>query len=679
MIGPTAVFRGGQWEAIRLIAEARSRALVVQKTGWGKSLVYFIATRILREGGAGPTLLISPLLSLMRNQLEMAARIGIRAASVNSANADEWAATEHQLRNGECDLLLVSPERLANDRFLTTTLPTIRGGIGLFVVDEAHCISDWGHDFRPDYRRIVRIVRMLPVGVPILATTATANDRVVADIVEQLGPGLRVLRGSLARPTVRLQVIRLADQAERLAWLAQYLPTLPGSGIAYCLTVADCERVAAWLVGRGIDARAYYAKVPGPERVALEQRLIRNGVKVLVATVALGMGFDKPDLGFVVHFQRPGSLVAYYQQIGRAGRAVDEAFAILLNGREDDEIQEYFIQSAFPGVDRMGQVLGALEEFGPLSVNELLSRVNLARGRVEQSLKLLEVDGAVARDGSRYYRTVNPWAPDVERSERVIELRRRELDRIRAFVDSPGCLMEFVRRELDDPGACPCGRCAVCAGSILPSEVDAGLVREAISFLKRDARRIEPRRQWPVELVPGRSGRIGADIMNAEGRALCIYGDAGWGRTVAAGKYRDGHFGDALVQASAELIRTRWTPRPIPRWVTAVPSLRHPRLVPDFAARLAAALGLPYRVALEKVRETPEQKSMKNSALQAANVVTAFQAVRSRVLPGPVLLVDDIVDSRWTFTVCGVLLREAGSGPVHPLALASSAGTRDVP
>lgn len=343
MLGPDAEFRPGQWEAVDKLVAQRGRVLVVQRTGWGKSLVYFLATRLLRDQGAGPTLLISPLLALMRNQIEMAECIGIHAATMNSSNREEWHAVENALAADACDLLLISPERLTNPRF-QSLLPKIAGRVGLFVVDEAHCISDWGHDFRPDYRRIIRIVRNLPEGVPVLGTTATANDRVIADVQSQLGVGLSVLRGPLARPSLRLQNIQLADQSERLAWLAEYLPRFPGTGIIYCLTIADTERVTKWLQQKGFRVKAYHAgNDANIDRVELEQALLNNEIKALVATVALGMGFDKPDLGFVIHFQRPGSVVAYYQQVGRAGRAVGRAYGILLNGREDDEIQDYFI------------------------------------------------------------------------------------------------------------------------------------------------------------------------------------------------------------------------------------------------------------------------------------------------------------------------------------------------
>ena len=675
MLGADAHFRDGQLEAICAAVKQRSRVLVVQRTGWGKSLVYFVAAQMLRETGAGPALIISPLLSLMRNQIEMAERIGVRALSITSENRVQWEAIEQALAGDACDVVLVSPERLASTSFQTRILPSLPRGIGLLVVDEAHCISDWGHDFRPDYRRILGIVRRLPRGVPVLATTATANKRVIADIRVQLGPRLRVLRGPLGRPSLQLQVIRLADQSERLAWLAGHLPELPGSGIVYCLTVVDCERVSKWLESQGIAAPAYHAGLLGERRAELEQKLLRNEVKALVATVALGMGFDKPDLCFVVHYQRPGSAVAYYQQIGRAGRGVDQARVVLLTGQEDDEIQEHFIRNAFPGFDAMRLIVATLEEGDGRSIDGLLARLNLSYAQVEQCLRLLEVDGMVQREGRRYRRTAEAWTPDRERVRRVTALRREELRHMQGLVSAPGCLMQMVVRELDDARPGRCGRCAGCGGAVVPDSIDPALVAEAVACLRGQAPRIEPRVSWPSGMWEAASAEIEPRLQNAEGRALCLYNDPGWGRLVAAGKYRDGRFDDALVQAAAELVQQRWRPLPAPAWVTAVPSRRRPLLVADFAGRLAAALRLPFRGALQNLYELQEQKSMRNNAKQCANVRHAFRASPERVLPGPVLLVDDMVDSRWTLTICGQLLRDAGSGMVYPFALASARAT----
>jgi ATP-dependent DNA helicase RecQ len=721
MLGPAAQFREGQWEAIDLAANQRQRLLVVQRTGWGKSVVYFLAARILRDAGAGPTLLISPLLSLMRNQILAAEKLGIRAETIHSQNLEDWARVEAALQANQVDVLMVSPERLGNAAFLKKLLPLIQGSIGMFVVDEAHCISDWGHDFRPDYRRIVRILRLLPANVPVLCTTATANDRVVQDIETQI-PALHVVRGPLVRHSLRLYNIKLEDQADRLAWLAHFLPQLPGSGIIYTLTVQDARRVAQWLKRRGIAARPYHADLESNERIEAEQQLLSNEVKALVATVALGMGFDKPDLGFVIHFQRPGSVVAYYQQVGRAGRAVDSAFGILLSGREDDEIQEYFIHSAFPPLEVMTAMLAVLGKAGTLTLDQIGAELNYGRGAMEKALKLLEVDGAVEHDQAGYTRTANPWHPDAARYEQVTRRRYAELAEIKRYVEHPGCLMEFLARALDDPAAAPCGKCMNCARQTQRRSTPADLAQAAVDFLRHDALVLQPRRFWPspvlgeiYQVLPdaldryenGRPKMIIPERLRPQtGRVLCCYGDAGWGREVARGKYETSRFSDALVTAAAELIQRDWQPAPAPQWVTAVPSQHHSQLVQDFAQRLAASLGLPFVAALRESNGKRPQKEMRNSAQQLRNVLKAFRVTAAPALgpPGaepaaaglagvfqqlarrltstlgvgvtlpavPVLLVDDMVDSGWTLTLAAVLLQRHGSGPVYPFALAKA-------
>jgi ATP-dependent DNA helicase RecQ len=677
MIGEENNFRPSQWEAIEAVAVKKQRALVVQRTGWGKSLVYFLATKLLREEGAGPTLLISPLLSLMRNQIEMAGRIGIRAFTINSANKEEWVAVEEALAKDKCDLMLISPERLNNEHFLKQVLPQISGRIGLFVVDEAHCISDWGHDFRPDYRRIVRIVKMLPKSVPVLGTTATANDRVVTDVQTQLGPNLVILRGSLARESLRLQNIRLSSQSDRLAWLAENIHKFKGSGIIYCLTVADTERVTGWLKQKGYAVEAYHAGNDGTmDRPALEKAFLSNEIKILVATVALGMGFDKPDISYVIHFQRPGSVVAYYQQVGRAGRALEASYGILLSGYEDDDIQNYFIDSAFPPEQVFLDILHTLESSEGLSLSEILAHVNTSRSMAEKALKLLEVDGAVGQIYSKkvlFFRTPNPWRPDIERINRVLALRRSELAQMQEYVDHPGCLMEFLLKILDDPAPTPCGRCANCKGKGFQPNISHCLVVEAETYLKKGQVVIQPRKQWPVGLFHDQKRNILAECQNALGRSLCYYGDAGWGKLVRDGKYLEGHFDDDLVEASAHLIRELWQPDPPPTWITAIPSDRHPILVADFATRLAIQLAIPFLPVIHRTGNAPEQKNMQNSTMQARNVIGTL-SIDQQPQEGPVLLVDDIIDSGWTLTMAGYLLRKYGSGLVYPFTLAQATG-----
>ena len=322
LAGEHARLREDQWTAIRALVADRRRALVVQRTGWGKSAVYFIATALLRARGAGPTVIVSPLLALMRNQVEAAKGAGILARTINSANTAEWEALYAEVAAGQADVLLVSPERLNNPSFRDQVLPELSRSAGLVVIDEAHCISDWGHDFRPDYRRLRTLLDGLPAAIPVLATTATANARVTADVAEQLGsPGeTLVLRGPLDRDSLRLAVVTLPTAHQRLGWLAARLNELPGSGIVYALTVAAAQETAAFLREQGLPVAAYTGRDDPDERARAEEDLLANRVKALVATSALGMGFDKPDLGFVVHLGAPQSPVAYYQQIGRAGK-----------------------------------------------------------------------------------------------------------------------------------------------------------------------------------------------------------------------------------------------------------------------------------------------------------------------------------------------------------------------
>jgi ATP-dependent DNA helicase RecQ len=672
MFGNQAEFRNGQWESIAAVLNCQ-KTLVVQKTGWGKSIVYFIATKLLREAGKGPTILISPLLSLMRNQIDTAKRIEIQAETINSDNTDEWDRVEEALANDNCDILLLSPERLANQDFVGRIIPRVRKGIGMFVVDEAHCISDWGHDFRPDYRRITRVINFLPPNVPVLATTATANQRVIDDIREQLGRDLQVIRGPLTRESLKLQIIHLNDQAERLAWLVENINKLDGSGIIYCMTIADCQKVTRWLRNQGVNVLEYHAGLK-EERELREQMLLQNQVKALVATVALGMGFDKPDLGFVIHFQRPGSLVAYYQQIGRAGRALEHAYAILLHGSEDDEIQEYFIERAFPSQQEMNLVVNTVEQSRQgMKKTDILQCVNMSQGRLENCLKVLIIDGVLNKDGSVYSRTVNRWQPDLQRSQRVSAQRQLELRNIQDFTEIKTCYMRFIAQQLDDSDARDCGKCSNCLGKpFFPEAVSHQNVIEAIDFLRGDFLEIGIRKMWPAGIIATSGKKIPIEEQNNSGRALCTYGDSGWGKLVRQGKYEDGYFDDQLVTASAALIKNNWIREPAPQWVTSIPSLRRPELVKSFAQRLAKVLGLPYYDVIVKAKDTKPQKIMENSFLQCKNAVESFQ-VTAGCLSEAVLLIDDMADSGWTLTVCGSLLRRAGSGTVYPFALASTA------
>lgn len=667
-----ANLRCGQEEAIRHIVDGRGRLLVVQRTGWGKSFVYFIAAKLLREQGLGPAILISPLLALMRNQIAAANRMGVRAETINSENQEEWHEVEGALARNEVDMLLISPERLANEHFWAEVLGPVAGRMSLLVVDEAHCISDWGHDFRPHYRFIERMMRTLPPNLRVLATTATANDRVLADLQTILGPNLTVSRGELGRPSLLLQTIRMPGQSARMAWLATHLPEIRGSGIVYTLTVRDAVQVAGWLQSQGIQAESYSGET-GERRVELENALLENQVKALVATTALGMGFDKPDLAFVIHYQTPGSVVAYYQQVGRAGRQIPEAHGVLLSGQEEKDINDFFIESAFPSRQEVESVLNALRGVATgLSVNEFLSRVNIRRGRIEKALQLmsLESPAPVVKQGSKWILTAaNLSEAFWQRAERLTGLRRVEQQQMQEYVALTTGHMEFLIRALDgDPGTYHAPSIAP-----LPVTFDPGLAREAVAFLRRTSLPLEPRRVWPTGGLPHMkvTGRIALEHQAQTGRVLCMWGDAGWGALARQGKQNDGRFADQLVEACAAMVRT-WAPQPLPTWVTCIPSRRHLQLVSDFGRRLANALNLPFHPVLEKIEDRRPQKQMENSSQQARNVDGSLK-ICDAVPAGAVLLVDDMVDSRWTMTVAAYLLLTSGSGPVYPLALASTA------
>lgn len=685
---PEAEFHDGQWEAIRALVVEKRRALVVQRTGWGKSAVYFVASRLLRDAGAGPSIIISPLLALMRDQIQAATRAGITAEAINSSNSVRWPEIMERLRGGQIDVLLISPERLNNPGFREEIMPQLVATTGLLVIDEAHCISDWGHDFRPDYRRIRDTIAAMPPGVPVLATTATANSRVVQDIEEQLAGSaaagadapVLTIRGPLTRSSLRLGVLRLSSPAARLAWLADNLGDFPGSGIVYTLTVSAAQDVAELLRKAGHSALTYTGGTDPEEREAAEQALKNNEVKCLVATSALGMGFDKRDLGFVIHLGAPSSPVAYYQQVGRAGRGTDHADVLLLPGTEDREIWKYFATASMPSEEKASAVLEALAEGRTLSAGALEARVNLRRSPLEMLLKVLAVDGAVERVQGGWRSTGRPWVFDRERYDRIAAERVAEQNAMLAFEQTTGCRMLFLTQQLDDPAAEVCGKCDNCAGPWYSTAVSAQAKELAEGAAQAVGVPVAPRAQWPQGVdrlgVPVK-GNIPVDERASEGRAIARLTDLGWGqslRTLLSSEQPDGPASPELIRAGiAVLAGWGWSERPVA--VVSVPSRRRPQLVGSFAQGIAQAGRLPYLGALEMPHGGGRGEPGGNSAYRLADVWEQFKVPEAWAPgfaqhPGPVLLVDDLIDSRWTMTVAARALRQAGAAGVLPLALA---------
>lgn len=678
LAGPGATLRDDQWTAIEALVVHRRRALVVQRTGWGKSAVYFIAAKLLRTSGHGPTVIVSPLLALMRNQVAAAQRAGVHAATINSSNVADWNDIQRNVTGGELDVLLVSPERLNNPDFRDDVLPALAAGAGLVVVDEAHCVSDWGHDFRPDYRRIRTLIAELGNDIPVLATTATANDRVVDDVATQLGVGgadTLVLRGGLDRESLRLAVVHAGGPAQRTAWIGAHLESLPGSGIVYTLTVAQAHDLAADLRAQGLTVAAYTGSTEAAEREQLEADLLANRVKALIATSALGMGFDKPDLGFVVHLGAPSSPIGYYQQVGRAGRATAAAEVILLPGAEDRDIWRYFASVAFPPEPLVRKVIDALESDRPQSTPALEPLVDLGRSRLEMVLKVLDVDGAVRRVKGGWIATGQPWAYDEQRYRHLDDQRRDEQQAMLDYQSTDGCRMVFLRSQLNDPQLRDgerCGRCDNCAGTRYIAEVDAAAAEAARERLMRPGVEITPRRQWPTGLA-----KLGLELSGritdgpAAGRVIGRLTDLGWGaRLRRVLDEPDQQVPDEVVRAAvAVLAAWDWGSRPTA--VLGLDSATHPVLIGSLTARLAE-LGRLTQLGTLRYAAGRAPVTAANSAYRVAALHNSWQEPDDLgALTGPVLLVDDVTDTGWTLTMAARVLRRAGVSEVLPFALAA--------
>lgn len=667
LYGPNASFREGQYEAIEATV-TRNRTLVVQRTGWGKSLVYFVCTKLMRDQNRGVTIVVSPLLVLMENQIEAAEKMGLRCDVLNSTTRDRRSDILRSMEQDELDLVLITPETLFSEE-IQSRLRNIK--IGLFVIDEAHCISDWGHDFRLEYGRLKTIISQLPVHVPILATTATANDRVVADLKSQLGNEVYVSRGPLTRDSLYIQVLNKPGKIERYAWILENLPKLPGSGIIYCLTQRDCDYLADFLTNNGISAAAYYARGTAEGEILnheIEEHFKKNRLKVIVATIKLGMGYDKGDIAFVIHYQMPSNIVSYYQQIGRAGRNIDKAYIFLMYGKEDEDILNYFINTAFPTEDETCRIVSFIGDHDGVRVSQIYSALNMRKARIDKALSFLINDGFVRKEKATYFLTPKRFSYDREHYESVTAMRRQEMEQMKQLAETRECYSRYIVSRLDDKSAKNCGHCANCLGrELLPSAVSPKYIHIAEEYINKLIIPIEPRKQWAASSET-RASRI--EHINQPGFCISKYGDAGYGELVKQGKYsKERRFCDELVGKSAKMLRSFVREHRITH-ICPVPSMRS-NIVYDFAVRLADALQLEFADLLVKL-PARQQKEMENSAHQCANAYRSFFTKDQVIAPKNILLIDDVVDSKWTFTVCGYRLMEAGAENVYPFALADS-------
>ncbi len=655
---PEAEFKQDQWEAIDAVVNQRKKVIVVQKTGWGKSAVYFISAKL----NGGITLIISPLIALMRNQVAAARNAELRCETINSSSVEEWETIFEKLRTGNIDVLLISPERLANDDFVQNHLLPVVQRIGLLVVDEVHCISDWGHDFRPDYKRISRIINYLPSNTPLLGTTATANDRVIEDINDQFGSDSYVLQGELMRDSIHLDVVNIPEPENRLAWLLEALRRLPGTGIIYTLTKTEAEVITNWLKSNRVNADFYHGSVGDEARIERENLLINNEVKVLVSTSALGMGFDKPDVSFVIHYGVPSNIIAYYQQVGRAGRSIRNAYGILISGsKEDERVNRYFRNNAFPSEEIITLILETLESTGPLSVPGIQKFINFGQVKIQQALKYLSTleSPPVYKDGSKYYRTIHPYRPNREYIEQITRLREAEWIQMLEYTKTKKCKMQFLAQALNSVIS-DCGNCCSCKGHHL---LDINLrqidVANADEFIRHQ--------YFPMESHKRRN--IDAGLLHEQGWVLSRWGRPPYGDLVEEHKH-GGYFEDVLIDPFIEMLRRKKILAEV-KWVTSVPSNKHPHLVPDFARRVAERLQLPFIEAVSKVKDNEPQKLQNNEYHRKKNLEGVF-AVTDDYLNTPVLLIDDVYDSGWTVSIISMLLLEKGVQKVFPATLTTA-------
>lgn len=668
--GLSAEFRDGQYEAIEATL-MNKRTLVVQKTGWGKSLVYFLSTKYNRSLKKGVTLIVSPLLVLMENQITAGKLLELQCGVLNSTikEKEERKNILFKLKENQFDVFFITPETLFSVEF-QAIIGSVN--IGLFVIDECHCISDWGHDFRIEYSNLFKVINYLPSNVPVLGTTATANNRVVDDLKKQFGNDVYISRGPLTRDSLHIEIVRAQSKAKRYAWLVKNVPKLPGSGIIYCLTQRDCQQLSDYLNLRGILAMPYYSDNNLEEQNHLaERKLMKNEIKVLVSTIKLGMGYDKPDISFVIHYQQPGSVVAYYQQIGRAGRSIKDAYCYLLTGQEDQDILNYFIENAFPTNEQANRIIHALENSDGLSSVQLETKCNIERSKLLQFITLLENEDFIYKNDTKYYRSAKKYMYNGDHYQAVKQMKYAEKEAMKGYIETEKCLSRYIVNLLDDGTDVNCGKCYNCmAGSILPTvEVpsldEISLVAE---YLDSIYIKIEPRKRWPQTNM-GLDEKMVITYQNEYGVALARYGDIGYGQMVSYDKYHANGYREELISKSVQVLQSYVKINKITH-ITIVPSFRNTK-VNQFAKEIAKRLNLQY-IELFSKKESPEQKKMQNSYFQAKNVIESVFLTKDLVVPKHILLVDDIVDSRWTLTVCGWLLKQAGAVVVVPYCLADS-------
>ena len=653
-----------QWETVESLLNGQ-RILLIHRTGFGKSLCYQFPA-ILFDG---ITVVFSPLIALMRDQIQQLNSLGILAECVNSEQTEEEnSEILRRAVQNEVKILYIAPERQENLQWLEAVKEM---NLSMVVIDEAHCISVWGHDFRPAFGRIINLVKSLPHDSPVLATTATATEKVAQDIIQQMEGNVMYIRGNLMRENLILNVVRVFSEDDKLAFLARYVPKFQGTGIIYTGTRVNTEVYSNFLNRRGIDAVNYNAGFDPETRRYIEEGLLNNRWKCVVATNALGMGIDKPDLRFIIHTQIPASPIHYYQEIGRAGRDGKKALIILLYNPEDRELPEHFIENSRPPIDNYQRVIDRLKE-RTMGIRDLMRKTNLNRTKIEVIVGDLvnqSIVNEVVSDRSKKYEYLGV-APQLDTTafDEFREFKSRELDKIIEYAETDKCRMFYLCDYLEDRDVKVCHKCDNCRGKKWIYEINAEWQEKVDDFKNNYFPEIDlvPKSQQDKPL-PERKSKL------VNGVAFSYYGFSNVGSTIHHCKYENGgDFPDFLLDGVLKVYHSYFKDEKFDLIIYAPPT-QSGDLVKNFAEKVSTALEIPLSHGLIKRRDTEPQKVFQNTLLKKDNVKDAFEYKNHAEVKGKnVLLIDDICDSRATIKEIGKLMSKRGVNKIAPLVIAKT-------
>jgi len=645
-------FYDHQWKTIVKILNG-DRVFLIEKTGFGKSLCYqYTATQF-----DGTTIIFCPLISLMRDQVNYLKSINIPSECITYENGEGVNdKIMSEALNGKLKILYISPERQENIEWLEIVKDI---NISMIVVDEAHCISMWGHTFRPSYRRIVNLVNQLPKNFPVLATTATATKRTTEDAMEQIGRDIQLIRGDLLRKNFYLNTLKVKNEEEKMGWLIDFLSKQDGTGIIYTGTRVKTEWFSAWLEFNGISSINYHAGLDADARKEIEKGLMENRWKVVVSTNALGMGIDKPDIRFVIHTQVPQSPVHYYQEIGRGGRdGLPTKLFLLYNEDEDMDLPKSFIRNNRPSVEKYYRVIDVLKKEA-LGLHNILKATNLKQTSLRVILSDL-IDQGIANQAlygrlKRYEIKFDAKELDTEGFEELRYFEEQELKAIIGYINSSLCKMNYLCQYLGDNQSI-CGKCDVCRENINSYQIPNHLINKIEEFKNT---------YFPDLKVESKKSNI------VNGVASSYYGISNVGKTLNKCKYKDGgDFPSHLLKRTLRAFRHKFKNQNFDL-ILYVPPTKSGDLVKNFSEKVSKVLDIPISHKLSKTRESKEQKALENYPLKRENVKGIFYYPNPEEIKGKsILLIDDIFDSGQTVKEIGLYLTGIGANIIAPVVIA---------